>query len=79
MDFKIFQENCKYREYALKPNTVREAELVCHNPSNIPSGCSWTKCNRNNCPKFNYGFKINNVTAIDIKTGEVLFTLDALK
>ena len=79
MTFEEYQSTCKYQELAAKPDTIGESELTCRNPNNIPPGCSWVKCFKNNCPKFNYGFKINNVTAMDIKRGEVLFTLDTLK
>lgn len=79
MTFEEYQSTCKYREYALKRDTIGEVELTCHDPDNIPPGCSCVKCCKNNCPKFNYGFKINKVTAMDIKRGEVLFTLDTLK
>ena len=54
MTFEEYQSTCKYREYALKRDTVGELELTCRNPDNIPPGCSWVKCCKSNCPQFRY-------------------------
>jgi hypothetical protein len=74
MNFKTFQSNCKYAQYGLKQDTVRDFELTCRKPGCVPKGCSWGVCDEAHCPYF--GIKCKSGVAIDIKTGEVLFSLD---
>jgi hypothetical protein len=74
MKFKTFQSNCKYAQYGLKENTIRDFELTCRKPECIPKGHSWGVCDEMHCPHF--GIKCKNGTAIDVKTGKVLFSLD---
>ena len=72
MEFKTFQSNCKYAQYGLKDNSVREFELTCRKPECIPSGQSWGRCSEFYCPYFS--FKITGGEIRDEKTGEVIMT-----
>ena len=74
MDFKTFQSNCKYAQYGLKDNSVREFELTCRKPECIPNGQSWGKCSVFCCPYF--GLKITGGEMRDEKTGEVIMTFN---
>lgn len=72
MDFKTFQSYCKYAQYGIKQDTVRDFELTCRKPGRIPSGHSWGVCDETHCPCF--GLKCQNGVAVDAETGEVLFS-----
>ena len=72
MNFKTFQSNCKYAEYGLKQNTVRDFELTCRKPDRIPQGCSWGICDEMHCPHF--GINIDGGIMIDALTGKTLLT-----
>lgn len=74
MDFKTFQSNCKYAQYGLKNNSVREFELTCRKPECVPTGQSWGKCSVFCCPYF--GLKITGGEMIDIETGKVIMTFN---
>lgn len=74
MDFKTFQEHCKYAAWGLKQDTVRDFELTCRNPKCVPSGRSWGACDKAHCPHF--GIKVTNVMAIDPETGETIPIFD---
>lgn len=73
MNFQTFQSYCKYAQYGLKQDTVREFELTCRKPDRIPAGRSWGICDEAHCP--NFGVKCSG-SAMDPETGEVLFSLD---
>lgn len=70
MNFKTFQSNCKYAQYGLKQDTVREFELTCRKPECVPQGYSWGVCDERHCPHF--GIKINSGVMIDVETGETV-------
>ena len=72
MNFKTFQSNCKYAQYGLKQDTVRDFELTCRKPECVPTGHSWGVCDETHCPHF--GMKCESGTMIDSGTGKVLFT-----
>ena len=74
MNFKTFQSNCKYAQYGLKQNTARDFELTCRKPERVPKGCSWGVCDEAHCPYF--GINGKNGVAIDVETGETLFSFD---
>ena len=73
MDFKTFQANCKYADWGIKPNTVRDFELTCRKSDNVSSGCSWGVCDERNCPDF--GIEVTGGVIIDRETGKVVFTM----
>ena len=80
MLFETFQSYCKYAQYALVADTVREFELTCRNPRCIPLGKSWGICDEIHCPAFRASqntLNISNIYASDPDTGEVLFTLSS--
>lgn len=77
MDFKTFQSNCKYAQYGLKNNSVREFELTCRKPECIPNEQSWGRCNEFCCPYF--GIKITGGEMRDERTGEVIMTFNECK
>lgn len=72
MNFKVFQSNCKYAQYGLKQDTVRDFELTCRKLECVPQGCSWGVCDEAHCPHF--GIKIDSGAMIDAKTGETLLS-----
>lgn len=72
MNFKTFQSNCKYAQYGLKQDTVRDFELTCRKPECVPQGHSWGICDEGHCPHF--GIKINGGAMIDAETGETLLS-----
>ena len=74
MNFETFQSMCKYAAYGLKEGYASTFELTCRNPECVPQGCSWGICDEEHCPHF--GIKCKKGAAIDLKTGEVLFSFD---
>jgi len=72
MDFKTFQSNCRYAQYGLKQNTVRDFELTCRKPERVPKGCSWGACDEVHCPYF--GMEVSDGVMIDQETGKVLLS-----
>lgn len=74
MNFKTFQSNCKYAQYGLKQDTVRDFELTCRKSERVPKGCSWGVCDEAHCPHF--GIMVKSGVATDIETGETLFSFD---
>lgn len=75
MNFRTFKNNCKYAEYGLKQDTVREFELTCRNPKCIPQGSSWGICDEAHCPHF--GMMVGGGEMIDEKTGKVLLIFNS--
>lgn len=75
MDFKTFQSSCRYAQYGLKDNTIRDFELTCRKPECVPQGHSWGICDEAHCPHF--GMKVSGGTMIDAETGKVLLTFDS--
>lgn len=70
MKFKTFQSNCKYAQYGLKQDTVRDFELTCRKSECVPQGHSWGVCDESHCPHF--GIKIDSGVMIDAETRKVL-------
>ena len=74
INFKTFQSNCKYAQYGLIQDTIRDFELTCRNQKCIPHVHSWGVCDEMHCPHF--GVTIDIGAMIDPETGETLLSFN---